>query len=173
MIKKYKIALGIVLAITAIMLVLSYALLPNVANDMNEGLQGDGTGQDTENTAGEQLGNALGVLFGMLFSLMAGITWLITALMFLIMLPIVLTSKTEQKMKKRVTVLLILTAIFTVFVIPAMMLCWGVATYSISMMVVLAITDVCYIGCFVTQCVTVDKLRKLVKTQATVTQQNV
>ena len=173
MIKKYKIALGIVLAITAFMLVLSYALLPNVANDMNDGLQAGGTEQNTENTAGEQLGNALGVFFGILFSLIAGITWLITALMFLIMLPIVLTSKTEQKMKKRVTILLILTVIFTLFVIPAMFLCWSVATYSISMMVVLAITDVCYIGCFITQCVAVDKLRKFVKMQGTITQQSV
>ncbi|MCH5156314.1 MAG: hypothetical protein J1G02_00380 [Clostridiales bacterium] len=157
MTKKYKIALGIMLAITAILLVVSYALLPTVANDMNNGLQDSNTEDNSE-----QLGNALGVVFGLLFSLLAGVTWLITALIFVIFLPIVLTSKTEQKMKKRVTVLLVLTVICTLFVIPAMILCWSIATYSILMMAVLIITDLCYIGCFVTQCVTLNKLRKSV-----------
>lgn len=166
MLKKYKIALGIVLAITAIMLVLSYALLPNAANDMNDGLQGDGTEQDTENTAGEQLGNAVGIVFVLIIVLLAGITWLITALMLLIMLPIVLTSKTEQKMKKRVKALLILTVILTLFMIPAMYICWGFATYSTTMVIVLALADLCVVGCIVTESVTLHKLRKLVKTQS-------
>lgn len=152
--KKWKIVLGVLLAVTAIMLVLSYAFVLNISDGIQEST-------DDELTA------AVSIFVLTIIGLLAGIPWILTSLVYLIFTPIVLCAKTEQKLEKRVKILLIFTVILSVAVIFTMGLCWTFAGYSTPLVVVMIFTDLCYLACFVITCLLYSKLRKLRKNTPT------
>ena len=163
---KLKTALAITLLVTAIMLVMSFAFIPSIAQGMGDNMQNSEQQGNPSEEVGEAIGIGIGVIFVTLIALLLGLSWLATALMFLIFIPIVLTSKTEEKLKTRIKALLILTIIFGIFVVVTMAVCWSLAIYSTSMMIVMAITDLCFVACVITQIAAYRMLRKYVN-QAT------
>lgn len=156
---KLKIALAIMLAVTAIMLVTSYAFIPRMAQDLGDKMQNTESETDDSSALGQAIGAAIGVAVVAVIALLLGVAWLLTALMLLIFIPVVLSANTEQKMYKRVKALLICICIFGALTFVTMGICWSFAIYSIPMMMVMTIADLCLTGTIATVIVSDVKLR--------------
>ena len=158
--KKVKIALGILLFVTMVMLMVSSILMIQ----LTPGLMGDDMMDSSDNQAGAGLGVGIAMIFIVIILLVIAGIWLLNSLINLIFLPIVLTAKSETKLRKALLALLIITAIFLVSVVLGMIISWSfIATLSATLNAVYAITMVCYVGSFVAIIISYAKINKLCK----------
>ena len=141
-----KLVLSIVLAVTAIMLVLAFVFVINISKGISNVIEG--------------VEAAVTIFVLTIIGFLAGIPWLITALAHLIFIPIILTARTLKKMERRVRGLLITTCVLGVPVIITMALCWTFAFYSIPLVAVLVIADLCFIADLVVTSISYRKLRR-------------
>lgn len=158
---KIKIALAVVLFVTAIMLMLAYIFLPGALGKLNELLH---MGVISPDSAYGFMIYWLGVTIVVIFMMVVAFCWILTALMFMIFIPIVLTAHTENSLEKRTKVLLILTVIFAVFVNCSMAIVWLFASiFTYYLFALLIISDVCFVACVITIIVCYAKIRKFCK----------
>ena len=158
---KIKIALTVVLFITAIMLMLTYAFLPGAFEKLNKWIN---MGFISTDTAYGYIVFWLGVTLIVIFMMIIASCWILTALMFMIFIPIVLTAHTENSLEKRTKVLLILTVIFAVFVNSSMAIVWLFASiFPNYLIATLVISQVCFIASVTTVIVCYAKTRKYCK----------
>ena len=157
---KLKIALCILIAITAILLIVTYAMIFTSVS----GLDVTEPEQDTETDPNEALGIALSLTITLVFNIILGVTWLVTALMLLIFVPIIASAKTDGKMHKALKALLICTIIFSVAcgisMLISLIMSVSLISYFVPLLVAMALAGVCLLATFITVIVSYAKFNK-------------
>lgn len=150
--KKIKITMSILLAVTAVMLVISFALITQFLRDYQAGIA------DKEDV--DALLSAGAWVLMLLIVIPAGFLWLVDTAVFVIFIPLILTARAIPTMRTRIHVLyvfMIVLLILTAFTLTCMI----IAVFVPYLFVTLLASIGCFVGTFVAVCIFNSQLRDM------------